>query len=237
MIIIPAIDIIDGKCVRLSKGDYNTKKVYNDNPVEVAKAFEDAGISHLHVVDLDGAKAKQPQNLKIIEQICKATNLKVDMGGGLSKTEYVEAALQTGIAQFTIGSIAAKDRKLALEWLLQYGNEKVILGADCKDKMIMTGAWEEGTNLSVIEFIKSYVQEGMQYVICTDVAKDGMLEGPSTALYKEILKNSEVKLIASGGISSMEDVEEMKSIGCYGCIIGKAFYEGRISLKELSTLC
>ena len=237
MIIIPAIDIIDGKCVRLTKGDYNTKKVYNEDPVEVAKSFEGAGIINLHVVDLDGAKAKSPQNLKIIEKICSSTNLKVDMGGGLSAAEHIDSILNAGVAQFTIGSIAAKNRALTLEWLKIYGSEKLILGADCKNELIMTGAWEESSNLSVFEFINDYKQQGVQYVICTDVSKDGMLAGPSTGLYKEILQNNDVKLRASGGISNVQDVEEMEEIGCHGCIIGKAFYEGKISLKQLSALC
>lgn len=237
MIIIPAIDIIDGKCVRLSQGDYNTKKVYNEDPVEVAKTFEAAGITHLHVVDLDGAKARAPKNLKTIEDICAKTNLKVDMGGGLSAEEHIDSVLNAGVSQFTVGSIAANNKALTLDWLKKYGAEKLILGADCQDKMIMTSAWEEKSSHSVIEFIREYEEQGIKYVICTDVSKDGMLAGPSTQLYQEILKPNNVQLIASGGIAKVEDVEEMKNIGCHGCIIGKAFYEGRITLKQLTALC
>ncbi len=237
MKIIPAIDIIDGRCVRLSKGDYSTKKIYDEHPLEVAKAFEGAGITYLHLVDLDGAKEKSPQNLKTLESICSSTSLKVDVGGGLSKTTHIDSIFSAGANQFTAGSIAVNDAALTRDWIKKYGAEKIILGADCKNKMIVTAAWSTETQLPVTEFIKDYMQYGIKYSICTDVAKDGMLSGPAEELYVEILAATGIKLIASGGIASIADVEKMKTIGCDGCIIGKAYYEGRISLKQLTSLC
>ena len=234
MRIIPAIDIIDGKCVRLSKGDYDTKKIYNENPLEVAKEFEDAGIEYLHLVDLDGAKAKKIVNQSILESLCNQTNLKIDFGGGLKSDEDVKIAFESGANQITGGSIAAKEPAIFKSWIEKYGSEKIILGADCKDRKISTDGWLETSELDVVDFIKEYEKEGIQYVISTDIAKDGMLEGTSNELYKEIMAKSKVKLIASGGVSCMDDLIKLKELGCEGAIVGKAIYEGRISLPEIS---
>ncbi|SKB74818.1 1-(5-phosphoribosyl)-5-[(5-phosphoribosylamino)methylideneamino] imidazole-4-carboxamide isomerase [Soonwooa buanensis] len=236
MRIIPAIDIIDGKCVRLSQGDYSTKKIYNENPLEVAKEFEDFGIEYLHLVDLDGAKSKQIVNYNILEQITSKTNLKVDFGGGIKSDDDVRIAFECGANQITGGSIAVQNPTLFEEWILKYGNEKIILGADAKDRKVATHGWLETSELDVVEFIKNYKQKGIEYVICTDIAKDGMLQGASNDLYAEILENTEVKLIASGGVSSIDDLIKLKELGCEGAILGKAIYEGRILLKDLKQL-
>ena len=233
MRIIPAIDIIDGKCVRLSKGDYDTKKIYNENPVEVAKEFEDFGIQYLHLVDLDGAKAKKIINQKVIENIAKNTNLIIDFGGGIRSEEDLQKAFDSGAKKVTLGSIAVVNPELCLAWLEQFGAEKFILGADCLDRKIKTSGWLENSETDVVDFIKEYQKKGFREVVCTDISKDGMLQGPSTALYQEIIENSTIELIASGGISNIEDVQKMKGIGCAGTIIGKAIYEGRISLEDL----
>ncbi len=237
MRIIPAIDIIEGKCVRLSKGDYNTMKIYNENPLEVAKQFEDNGITYLHLVDLDGAKSKHIVNHKILESIASNTNLKVDFGGGLKSDKDLEIAFECGAAQITGGSIAANNSEIFLKWLQKYGSEKIILGADCNNRKIATNGWIEESELDVLDFIKSYEEKGIKYVICTDIAKDGMLQGASNELYKEILSEAKVSLIASGGVSKMDDLFQLKEIGCEGAIVGKAIYEGTISLKELQQLC
>ena len=233
MRIIPAIDIIDGKCVRLSKGDYDTKKIYNENPVEVAKEFEDFGIQYLHLVDLDGAKAKKIINQKVIENIAKNTNLIIDFGGGIRSEEDLQKAFDSGAKKVTLGSVAVVNPELCLAWLEKFGAEKLILGADCLDRKIKTSGWLENSETDVVDFIKEYQKKGFREVVCTDISKDGMLQGPSTALYQEIIENSTIKLIASGGISNIEDVQKMKEIGCAGTIIGKAIYEGRISLEDL----
>ena len=233
MKIIPAIDIIDGKCVRLSKGDYDTKKIYNENPVEVAKEFEDFGIQYLHLVDLDGAKAKKIINQKVIENIAKNTNLIIDFGGGVRSEEDLQKAFDSGAKKVTLGSIAVINPEMCLAWLEKFGAEKLILGADCLDRKIKTSGWLENSETDVVDFIKEYQKKGFKEVVCTDISKDGMLQGPSTALYQEIIENSTIELIASGGISNIEDVKEMKKIGCAGTIIGKAIYEGRISLEDL----
>ena len=234
MRIIPAIDIIEGKCVRLSKGDYNTKKVYNENPLEVAKAFEDNGIKYLHLVDLDGAKSKQIVNYKILEQLAAKTNLKIDFGGGLKTDEDLKIAFNSGAHQVTGGSIAVKNPTVFEKWIKNYGNQKIILGADCKDENIAISGWQEESQIKVIPFIADYLSKGIEYVICTDISKDGMLEGPSFELYKNIIKqNPNIKLIASGGISTFEELPKLKALGCEGVIIGKAIYENRISLKEI----
>jgi phosphoribosylformimino-5-aminoimidazole carboxamide ribotide isomerase len=237
MRIIPAIDIIDGKCVRLSKGDYNTKKIYNENPLEVAKEFEDNGIQYLHLVDLDGAKSKQIINHKILETIALKTNLKIDFGGGLKSNKDLEIAFECGASQITGGSIAANNPTLFEQWISKYGSEKIILGADCNNRKIATNGWLKESDLDVLDFIKSYEEKGIVYVICTDIAKDGMLQGTSNDLYREILEKTSVNLIASGGVSSMNDLLLLKEMGCEGAILGKAIYEGNISLKELQTLC
>jgi phosphoribosylformimino-5-aminoimidazole carboxamide ribotide isomerase len=237
MRIIPAIDIIDGKCVRLSKGDYNTKKIYNENPLEVAKSFEAHGIKYLHLVDLDGAKSSQIVNHKILESIASKTTLKIDFGGGLKSDKDVEIAFESGANQITGGSIAANKPEIFEKWIEKYGTKKIILGADCSNRKIATNGWLKASDLDVVDFIKNYVGKGIEHVICTDIAKDGMLQGTSNELYEEIIRESGVKLIASGGVSSMDDLRELKKLGCEGAIIGKAIYEGNISLKELQELC
>src|SRR5690606_13152805 len=234
MRIIPAIDIIDGKCVRLSKGDYNTKKIYNENPLEVAKEFEDHGINYLHLVDLDGAKSKHIVNHKVLELIATKTSLKIDFGGGLKTDEDLKIAFECGASQVTGGSIAVKDPDIFKSWLVKFGSDKIILGADANNEKIAVSGWQEESEEELIPFIKSYVNEGIQYVICTDISKDGMLQGPSFDLYEKILKNvQDIKLIASGGISTFDELPKLAEIGCEGTIIGKAIYEGRITLKQL----
>ncbi|NNL15564.1 MAG: 1-(5-phosphoribosyl)-5-[(5-phosphoribosylamino)methylideneamino]imidazole-4-carboxamide isomerase [Flavobacteriaceae bacterium] len=234
MRIIPAIDIMEGKCVRLTKGDYDTKKVYNENPLDVAKEFEDNGIQYLHLVDLDGAKSEHIVNYNILESIASKTNLKIDFGGGLKSDDDLRIAFECGANQVTGGSIAANNPDIFLKWLTKYGPEKIILGADCKNRKIATNGWLEESKIDVVDFIKDYESKGINYVICTDISKDGMLEGTSNELYKEIVSKSKVKLIASGGVSSISDLEKVKEIGCEGAILGKAIYEGNITLKELS---
>ncbi|WP_375181890.1 1-(5-phosphoribosyl)-5-[(5-phosphoribosylamino)methylideneamino]imidazole-4-carboxamide isomerase [Chryseobacterium sp.] len=233
MKIIPAIDIIDGKCVRLSKGDYDTKKIYNENPLEVAKEFESFGIQYLHLVDLDGAKSKHIVNQKVLETIAKETSLEIDFGGGLKTLEDIEIAFSSGAKQITIGSIAVQDPDFCFDLIEKYGSDKIILGADCENRKIKTSGWLEESQLDVIDFILKYKNKGIKNVICTDISKDGMLQGASDELYREIVEKTAVQLIASGGISCIEDVEQMKKIGCSGTIIGKAIYEGRISLQQL----
>ena len=238
MRIIPAIDIIDGKCVRLTKGDYNTKKIYNENPLEVAKEFEAAGIEFLHVVDLDGAKASQIINYKVLEQLASKTNLKIDFGGGLKSNKDLEIAFNSGANQITGGSIAVKNSDIFESWIEKYGAQKIILGADfypdSAGGKIATNGWQEESTLELIPFIKRYQDKGIQYVICTDISKDGMLQGPSFDVYKEILTEvKDVKLIASGGISTFDELPRLAENGCEGVIIGKAIYEKKISLKQL----
>lgn len=234
MRIIPAIDIIEGKCVRLTKGDYDTKKIYNESPVEVAKQFQDSGIEYLHVVDLDGAKASHIVNYKVLEQIASKTDLKIDFGGGLKSNEDLKIAFESGANQITGGSIAIKKPSVFESWLEAYGPGKIILGADCNQGKIAINGWQEGSDLKVIPFIREYQSKGIKYVICTDISKDGMLQGPSFELYNTILSEAkEIKLIASGGVSKFEELEKLKTIGCEGVIIGKAIYENRISLKQL----
>lgn len=233
MKIIPAIDIIDGKCVRLSKGDYTTKKIYNENPVEVAKEFENFGIRYLHLVDLDGAKSKHIVNRKVLEDIAGATSLHIDFGGGLKTQEDIETAFSSGAQQITLGSIAVQDPEFCFGMIEKYGTEKIILGADCDNRKIKTSGWQEESDKDIIDFILQYQKKGIQHVICTDIAKDGMLEGPSTGLYIEILYKTGIQLTASGGISGIKDVYKMKDIGCSGTIVGKAIYEGKISLQQL----
>lgn len=233
MKIIPAIDIIDGKCVRLSKGDYDTKKIYHENPLEIAKEFEANGIQYLHLVDLDGAKSGSIKNAKVLDDIAKNTNLIIDFGGGIKSDEAIETAFNAGANQITIGSIAVANKEKCVEWIAKYGAKKIILGADCLDRKIKTSGWLEDSDLEVIDFIKMYKRLGLNDVICTDISKDGMLEGTSNDLYKDILSEININLIASGGVSSVQDLEILKEIGCSGAIIGKAFYEGKITFKEL----
>jgi len=237
MKIIPAIDIIDGKCVRLTKGDYSTKKIYNEDPLEVAKSFQDNGIKYLHLVDLDGAKSNRIINYKVLNKLANNTDLIIDFGGGLKSDEDVKIAFENGANQITGGSIAANNREIFISWIKTYGSEKIILGADCKDRMIATNGWQQGHNTDVIDFISSYEKLGIKDVISTDISKDGMLEGPSFELYKDIIKTNNVNLIASGGVSNINDILQLKELGCSGVIIGKAIYEGKINLKRLSELC
>lgn len=240
MRIIPAIDIIDGKCVRLTKGDYDTKKIYNENPLEVAKMFEASGIQYLHLVDLDGAKAKHIINYKVLEQIATKTKLKIDFGGGLKADEDLHIAFNSGARQITGGSIAVKNPKIFEGWISKYGSEKIILGADSSDGKIAISGWQEESKEDVIPFIKDYQKKGIKYVICTDISKDGMLEGPSFNLYDTIItkcanssSGQSIKLIASGGISHIDELPKLKTLGCEGVIIGKAIYENRIDLYQL----
>lgn len=234
MRIIPAIDIIDGKCVRLSKGDYDTKKIYNENPLEVAKQFEDHGIRYLHLVDLDGAKSKHIVNHRILEEIASRTALHIDFGGGLKTDEDLRIAFECGAKQVTGGSIAVKDRNTFVNWLTNYGADKIILGADAKDEKVAVSGWQEDSDKALIPFIEAYQIHGIKYVICTDISRDGMLEGPSFDLYRRILNACEdLNLIASGGISTFEELPELAAMGCEGTIIGKAIYEQKISLKQL----
>lgn len=234
MRIIPAIDIIDGKCVRLSKGDYDKKKIYNENPLEVAKNFEAHGIEYLHLVDLDGAKSSRIINYKILEEIGSKTTLKIDFGGGLKSDDDLKIAFECGANQITGGSIAVKNPDVFLNWIDKYGTDKIILGADVNNEKIAISGWLEESTEDLIPFIQNYQVKGIQYVICTDIAKDGMLEGPSLDLYRKILSQTkDLKLIASGGISTFDEIPELSELGCEGVIIGKAIYENRISLKQL----
>ena len=248
MRIIPAIDIIDGKCVRLSKGDYDTKKIYNENPLEVAKEFEAYGIKYLHLVDLDGAKSKHIVNHKVLEQIASQTGLQIDFGGGLKTDDDLRIAFESGAKQITGGSIAVKDAETFVGWIEKHGADKIILGADAMDEKVAVSGWQEEAKEELIPFIQSYQNKGIEYVICTDISKDGMLEGPSFDLYQKIIENTNVslsavedqtvrklKLIASGGISTFDELPKLAEMGCEGTIIGKAIYENRISLKQLES--
>lgn len=234
MQIIPAIDIIDGKCVRLTQGDYQQKKVYNEDPLEVALQFEDAGLTRLHLVDLDGAKASRIINHKVLERLASNTGLHIDFGGGLKSDEDVRIAFESGARQITGGTVAVKKPELFEGWLQQHGSEKIILGSDVKDGMVAVSGWQEKSQLELFPFLKDYLEKGVRYTICTDVSKDGLLAGSALELYQQIRATfPELHLIASGGVTSMAEVEKLAEIGCYGAIIGKAIYEQKISLKEL----
>ncbi|MCF6212834.1 MAG: 1-(5-phosphoribosyl)-5-[(5-phosphoribosylamino)methylideneamino]imidazole-4-carboxamide isomerase [Flavobacteriaceae bacterium] len=234
MRLIPAIDIINGKCVRLSKGDYSTQKIYNENPLEVAKMFEAHGIQFLHLVDLDGAKASHIVNYKVLESIALNTNLSIDFGGGLKSDGDLRIAFESGANQITGGSIAVKDPLTFKKWLQDYGADKIILGADAMNEKVAIGGWLEESDKALIPFIHSYVKKGVAYVICTDISKDGMLQGPSFELYQKILNTVDgVKLIASGGISAFDELPRLAEMGCEGAIIGKAIYEHKISMKQI----
>ena len=233
MRIIPAIDIINGKCVRLSKGDYSTQKIYNEAPLEVAKAFENHGIQNLHLVDLDGAKSKHIVNYKVLEEIATKTRLNIDFGGGLKTNEDLRIAFESGAKQITGGSIAVKDPSTFVEWVQHYGADKIILGADVKGELIATNGWQETSEQSLFTFLAHYQKKGIKNVICTDISKDGMLEGPSFDLYEKIIAETQLNLIASGGISCFDELPRLAKMGCEGTIIGKAIYEHRISLKQL----
>lgn len=232
--IIPAIDIIDGKCVRLTQGDYSQKKTYNENPLEVAKMFEGAGIKRLHLVDLDGAKQKKIINAKVLETIASKTNLHIDFGGGVQSDIDIKLAFDCGAKQVTGGSIAVKNPELFESWIKAYGSEAIILGADARQEKIAVSGWEEETSVWVYDFVGEWIQKGIQYTISTDVAKDGLLQGPSVDLYKKMQEQfPDLKVIASGGVSSMQDLEELAELNIFGVIVGKAIYENRISLKDI----
>ena len=237
MRIIPAIDIINGKCVRLTKGDFNTQIIYNENPLEVAKIFEANGLQFLHLVDLDGAKSKHIVNQKVLYEIASNTRLKIDFGGGIKSDNDIKLAFENGASQITCGSIASSNSELFLDWLEQYGSEKIILGADCTNRKIFTYGWLNNSETDVLDFITQYEKEGVKYVICTDIEKDGMLQGTSNDLYIEIISKTNVKVIASGGVSSLKDLEKLKIIGCEAVIIGRAIYENRITFREIIDLC
>ena len=233
--IIPAIDIIDGKCVRLSQGDYGQKKVYNENPTEVAKMFEGVGVRRLHLVDLDGAKAQHIVNYKVLESIATSTSLVVDFGGGLKSDEDLRIAFECGASMVTGGSIAVKHPEVFRSWIDKFGSEKIILGADVKDEKIAVGGWLETTKAELLPFVKDYRQAGIDKVICTDISKDGMLQGPSVELYEKILAEiPDLYLIASGGVSSMADIERLQEANVPAVITGKAIYEGKIKMEDLA---
>jgi phosphoribosylformimino-5-aminoimidazole carboxamide ribotide isomerase len=233
--IIPAIDLIDGKCVRLSQGDYAQKTVYNENPLEVAKMFADTGIRRLHLVDLDGAKAQHIINHNVLEKITTGTDLIVDFGGGLKTDEDLRIAFECGASMITGGSIAVKNPGIFSSWITKFGGEKIILGADVKDEKISVGGWLETTELELIPFIQNYLLKGISKVICTDISKDGMLQGPAIELYKKMIAGQpDMYLIASGGVSSIRDIEMLQEAAIPAVITGKAIYEGRITLSELS---
>jgi phosphoribosylformimino-5-aminoimidazole carboxamide ribotide isomerase len=235
--IIPAIDVIDGKCVRLTKGDYAQQKIYNDNPVEVAKQFEAAGITRLHIVDLDGAKAGKIINIKVLEAVAAATTLQIDFGGGVKQLADVQNIFNAGAAMVTIGSLAVKQPQTLAAWMQQFGANKFFIGADVLDEKIKISGWLEDGGISIFNFIENMIAAGATQFFCTDIAKDGVLQGPSIELYKKILTQFPgILLIASGGVSTIEDVKQVKEIGCSGVIIGKAIYENRITLKELSAI-
>jgi len=237
MRIIPAIDILGGKCVRLSKGDFSTSRIYNEDPLEAAREFEDNGMKFLHLVDLDGAKNKAVVNHRILEKIAAGTRLVIDFGGGIRTNNDLRIVFESGASQVTAGSIALSTPSLVEEWIDIYGSERIILGADSKDGKIVYEGWAKGSEENCVEWIADFYKRGIRYAIATDVDKDGMLKGPATDLYKTILSGIKINLIASGGITTVDDVIEMAGIGCEGAIIGKAIYEGNIKLRELRDLC
>lgn len=237
MQIIPAIDIIEGKCVRLTRGDYNQKKIYNERPLEVARQFEDAGLQRLHLVDLDGAKAGAVTNWKVLETLASKTGLAIDFGGGIKTEKDVQIVFECGSRYATVGSMAVKEKDTFVSWLKKWGTDQFLLGADVRHEKLTISGWTESTEIWIYDFIQEYMEQGVQQIFCTDVAKDGALEGPGIELYKSILeKFPTLHFIASGGVSNMDDIYRLRDIGCSGIIIGKAIYEGRISLEELKKL-
>lgn len=233
--LIPAIDLIGGKCVRLTKGDYDTQKVYNEDPVAVAREFEEYGFKRLHVVDLDGARSKHVVNHKVLERMAQATNLVIDFGGGIKTDEDIRIATESGAQMVTVGSVAVTRPDLFLGWLQQLGSERIILGADVKNGRISINGWKEDSSDELIPFLDKYIQKGVQKVLCTEISKDGTLQGPATALYREIMTQfPHCHLIASGGVSSMNDLKELDQAGIPAVVFGKAIYEGRIALKDLA---
>jgi phosphoribosylformimino-5-aminoimidazole carboxamide ribotide isomerase len=236
MQIIPAIDIIEGKCVRLTEGDYAQKKIYNENPLEVAKAFEGIGLMRLHLVDLDGAKAGEVVNWKVLEKIANNTQLKIDFGGGIKTEAILKIVLDTGATYATIGSLAVKNELLFQEWIARFGANTFMLGADVFEEKIAIGGWMEKTEISVFDFMKSYIDKGVKQIFCTDIKKDGKLQGPSIELYQKIIEQfPALHLIASGGVSSLDDLIELEEIGCAAAIVGKAIYENKITISELAS--
>ena len=237
MEIVPAIDIIDGKCVRLSKGDYNAQKTYSDSPLDIALRFQDAGIKRLHLVDLDGARSKHIVNYPVLEAITSHTDLTVDFGGGIKSTSDLETALGCGAAMVTVGSTAVTDPDLMQKWIEDFGQEHIILGADARDGKISVNGWKEDSVLTLSDFIRDYMKKGITQVLCTDINRDGMLQGPAVELYRSLLKEFPgIKLIASGGVSSVQDLMDLKEAGLPSAIVGKAYYEGRITIDQLSKL-
>ena len=236
MRIIPAIDIIDGKCVRLTQGDYAQKVIYNEDPLAVAKKFEAAGLKYLHLVDLDGAKAGRVINWEVIESINRETTLKVDFGGGIKTEAELTRLFRSGVSQVNLGSIAVKNPALVHDWIRSYGSDKIILSADVKDENISISGWLENSTITIVDFIKGYQEKGIQFVTCTDISTDGMLQGPNVALYKKLLKQfPAIKLIASGGVSGAHDLQALRQTGVDGVIVGKAIYEGRLDLENLAS--
>jgi len=234
MEIIPAIDIIDGKCVRLTQGDYAQKQIYNEDPLDAALEFEDIGIKRLHLVDLDGAKEGKVINFKVLEKIANKTKLKIDFGGGIKTNEDIHSIFEAGANIATIGSLAVKNKLLFFSWVIKYGAEKILLGADVKNEKIAINGWLETTDVSIFDFIKENNEQGIKNIFCTDISKDGLLEGPSIDLYKKIISEfPKINIIASGGVANLKDLEDLKEIGCSGAIVGKAIYEKRITLNEL----
>lgn len=237
MRIIPAIDLIDGKCVRLTQGDYAQKKVYNENPLDVAKSFEDQGLQYLHLVDLDGAKAGKVTNWKVVESITTHTKLVVDFGGGIKTDDEIRKLFERGIQQVNLGSIAVKEPQKVIQWIDEFGSDKIILSADVKNNTIAISGWQENSSINIRNFLRDYIENGIEYVTCTDISTDGMLTGPNIELYKTlILSFPQLHLVASGGVGTMEDLQELKRIGVDGVIVGKAIYEGRVKLEELALL-
>ena len=237
MRIIPAIDIIDGKCVRLTQRDYAQKKIYHEDPVSVARSFEEAGLTDLHVVDLDGAKAGKVVNWSVVEAICKATSLTVDFGGGIKTEEEVQRLLSLGVKQVNLGSVAVKEPLKVISWITKFGKDKIILSADVKGDYVAISGWQESSPLTLASLLKDYTRNGIEYVTCTDISTDGMLKGPNIELYKNILMTfPQLHLVASGGVSNLDDLRELKRIGADGVIVGKAIYEGKVTLEELTTL-
>lgn len=233
--IIPAIDILDGKCVRLQQGDYEAKTCYHDDPIEVAKEFERYGIQHIHVVDLDGARSKHIVNTPILKRMAAETSLTFDFGGGIKTDEDIELAFANGTSQVTVGSIAVQNPDLFLGWLEKYGTDRIILGADAKDGQISINGWKEGSGIDLIDFLKKYIDAGVTRVLCTDISKDGMMKGPSIELYKQIMEQfPTLKLTASGGVSRIQDIEELNQAGIHSVVTGKAIYEGSLTLEEIN---
>lgn len=234
MKIIPAIDIIDGKAVRLTQGDYAQKKVYNENPLDVARSFENAGLGHLHLIDLDGAKAGKVVSWKIVESIVSNTSLQVDFGGGIKTKEEIEKLLSLGVHQVNLGSIAVKDPEKLTSWLKEFGSEKIILSADVKNQIISINGWQDNSTINITTFLRDFIQRGIEHVTCTDITTDGMLTGPNMELYQMILLSfPQLHLVASGGVSNLDDLHELKRIGVDGVIVGKAIYEGKVALNDL----